>query len=207
MLSSNFIFSPYLGICKTCFLSECWPRCWWIMGAGHYCPLFVAWVTTLFPCPSYLSKINTLMSSYCKCSLKFDKITLQNKVNSTIMFVSTVFFPFSTLNNSAAFWFPQETPCSELSMSVGSIWLKALYGHSVGLQTYIKAPLLGPDAVPKPPVALLCLPKRVLPFIWLIWIPTWETSDELAELLLYTTRLLINHSNFTRCPGSAGLGT
>lgn len=43
---------------------------------------------------------------------------------------------------------------------------------------------------PNPPW-LLCLPKRVLPFIWLIWIPAWKTSDELGELLACMTRLLM----------------
>ncbi len=104
-----------------------------------------------------------------------------------------------TLNwlSSVPVW--EETPCSELSASISGTLLKALYGQAVGIQAYIEAPLFDPDAVPIPPVAPLCLPKRVLPFIWLIWIPTWETSDEPGELLHYTTGLLINHSNCTHC--------
>lgn len=38
-----------------------------------------------------------------------------------------------------------------------------------------------------------------LPFIWLIWIPPWETADELGELLNSPTRLLINFKNCTHC--------
>lgn len=53
-------------------------------------------------------------------------------------------------------------------MSINGTQLKALYGQALGIQTYIEASLLDPDAVPKPPVAPLCLPKRVLAFIWLI---------------------------------------
>lgn len=54
-----------------------------------------------------------------------------------------------------------------------------------------EAPPSDPAPCPNPPL-LLCLPKRALPFIWLIWIPTWKTSDELCELLPCMTRLLIN---------------
>lgn len=109
-------------------------------------------------------------------------------------------FPLkSTFNwlDSVPLW--EETPYCELWMSISGTLLKALCGQAVGIQTYIEASLFDPDTVPIPPVAFLCLPKRVLPFIWLIWIPTWETSDALGELLHYTTRLLINHSNCTLC--------
>lgn len=75
--------------------------------------------------------------------------------------------------------------------SVARCWTPCV-DRPVGMQTYIEGSLLDPDAVPKPPVAPLCLPERVLPFIWFIWIPARETSNELGELFHYLTRLLIN---------------
>lgn len=143
--------------------------------------------------------INIMISqqyTHTHCKLHSTVHTTKQKLIKCCL-PSTVFF--STLNSFNSVPVSEETPRSDLSMSISGTRLKALYGQAVGVQTYIEASLLDPDAVPKPPVAPLCVPKRVLPFIWLIWIPTWETSDELGELLHYTTRLLINHSNCTRC--------